>query len=260
MKVKNTIIYKIIKKILYLCIIYPKEIFFEVCRKYNIDNRYNYLKKYKNIHEGERCFIVATGPSLTVDDYLKLRNEHTIGVNALCLWFKRYKMETEYFVVSDDDVFRRVKNNLAEVECTQIFVSERIKKTNNVSSKYNVFPVNIWNRFVIKKNKKKFSNDFSVCSYDDETVIFHAIQLAIYMGFREIYLLGTDCNYNQSKAYAINHGKKVDKKLGEKMISSYFTVKEYENIYRFKIYNATRGGMLEVFERKNLDEVLEVNL
>lgn len=32
------------------------------------------------------------------------------------------------------------------------------------------------------------------------------------------------------------------------MIRSYEDVKKYESKYNFKVYNATRGGMLEVFE------------
>ena len=33
--------------------------------------RYEKLRNIKNIHQGERCFIVATGPSLTIEDIEK---------------------------------------------------------------------------------------------------------------------------------------------------------------------------------------------
>lgn len=257
MRIKNTTFYMLFRRMIYLYGIHPKEWILEKKRKQGKDIKYNSLKEYKGIHEGQRCFIVATGPSLTVDDYLKLKDEHTIGVNGLCMWFKQQDMETEYFVVSDDDVFSRVQSSLDKATHTQVFISERVQKTNSVPKKYHLFPVDIWNRFAIKESEKRLSNDISVCSYDEETVVFHAIQIAIYMGFKEIYLIGTDCNYNQSQTYAVDHGKKVDKTLGPKMIRSYSVVKKYEKIYGFKVFNVTRGGMLEVFERKNLDEVLE---
>lgn len=254
--IKESAFYRYLRKIVYLLTIHPKEVKLENARKDSIDIRYENLKKFKNIYLGKRCFIVATGPSLVEEDYLKLKNEVTIGVNGLCLWFKEKKMETTYFVVSDDDVFKRIKTALCEVQKTEVFISERVSMTQEVPEQFYQFPVDIWNRFVLNEQEKRLSNDISICSYDEETVVFHAIQLAIYMGFKEIYLLGTDCNYNQSKKYAIDHGKKADRYLGSKMISAYQVAKRYETNYDFKILNATRGGMLEVFPRVNLDDVL----
>lgn len=256
MQIKNSALYKILRRCVYLCTIHPQECFLEKERKLGKSNKFSSIKQYEGIHKGQRCFIVATDPSLNTKDYLKLKNEHTIGVNALCLWFKEQKMETEYFVVSDDDVFKRIESILDKAVHTKVFISERIQKHCTVPTKYQLFPVNIWNRFTENSNKKRFSNDISVCSYDEETVVFHAIQLAVYMGFKEIYLLGTDCNYNQKKNYAVDHGKEVDKTLGFKMLKSYEVVKKYEKVFGFKIFNVTRGGMLEIFERKNLDEIL----
>ena len=44
-----------------------------------------WIKDYRNMYEGKRCFIIATGPSLTVEDLEKLKNEYTFGMNSLCL-------------------------------------------------------------------------------------------------------------------------------------------------------------------------------
>lgn len=257
MSYKNKKLYQCLRKWVYLLTMHPLELKRERKRKNKKVIEKNGLTKFKNIHKGERCFIIATGPSLTEADYLKLKNEVTIGVNGLCLWFEHEKKETTYFVISDEDVFKRVNGALERTNNTEIFVSERVKKANIVSARYHVFPVDLWNRFVMKEKNKRFSNDISICSYDEETVVFHAMQLAVYMGIEEIYLLGTDCNYNQEKVYAVDHGKLADKNLGNKMLSSYNVVKNFEREYGFRVFNVTRGGSLEVFERKNLDEVLE---
>ena len=42
----------------------------------------------------------------------------------------------------------------------------------------------------------------------------------------------------------------------EVAVNSYQKIKEYAEQRGIKIYNATRGGYLEVFERVNLDELL----
>ena len=47
----------------------------------------------------------------------------------------------------------------------------------------------------------RFSNNASRLLYDSNTVTYIMIQLAAYMGFNEIYLLGVDCNYKQERNY-----------------------------------------------------------
>lgn len=39
----------------------------------------------------------------------------------------------------------------------------------------------------------------------------------------------------------------------------YEFAEQYSRTHSFRIYNATRGGYLEIFERKNLDDVLASN-
>lgn len=249
--------YGFFRMIVYLVFFHLYEMVKEQLRKIKIIRSYISLEKYRDRHKGKRCFIVATGPSLTQDDFLSLKDEVTIGVNGLCLWFEEMQQETNYFLVSDDDVYARVADTLGKTKKSEVFISERIRKTQKVNKKFILFPVDIWNRFISSLKMKKFSRDFSICSYDEETVVFHALQLAVYMGCSEIYLLGTDCNYKQPKAYAVDHGKKVDQDVGNKMIETYKIVKRYEQKYNFKVFNATRGGMLEVFPRVCLDELLK---
>ncbi len=43
----------------------------------------------------------------------------------------------------------------------------------------------------------------------------------------------------------------------EAVVNSYQKIKEYAEQKGIKIYNATRGGYLEVFERVNLDDLLQ---
>lgn len=256
MSYKESYFYRCLKEIVYLCFIHPSELMKENRRKKGKNSDFEKLSQYKKKFDGRRCFIIATGPSLTEFDYLSLRDEVTIGVNGLCLWFKEKHQETSFFVVSDEEVFDRVKDTLSSLKNTIVFISERVAAKREVPKQFFLFPVDIWNRYMTNDSSKRLSNDISVCSYDEETVVFHAIQIALFLGFKEIYLLGTDCNYDQKKVYAVDHGKKVDKSVGPKMIRSYQVVKKYENIYNFQVFNATRGGMLEVFPRVDLDAII----
>ena len=111
-------------------------------------------------------------------------------------------------------------------------------------------------------NFTKFSDKASKVVYDGASVVYAAMQLAIYLGFNEIVLLGVDCNYDKNK---ITHGAGLDytdykynwtKDTALTMIEGFKVAKDFADTHNIKIYNATRGGMLEVFERVKLEEML----
>jgi hypothetical protein len=90
------------------------------------------------------------------------------------------------------------------------------------------------------------------------------LQIAAYMGFSEIYMIGNDCNYAQPKMYSDNvtyldfkqkWTRKQLEKQGNQMLPQYEIARKYADEHGFKIYNATRGGQLEAFERVNFDEL-----
>lgn len=127
----------------------------------------------------------------------------------------------------------------------------------------------------------RFSGDGFSGFYHGFTVTYIAIQLAVFMGFKEIYLVGVDHNYSlaaQTPAVAEIHGLKVFQTTTEKNYflpdyhqpgDTFFQHKPDENemAYRaaetsskgghFRIFNATRGGNLEVFERRDFDALFD---
>ena len=68
--------------------------------------KYEWLKQYKNKYDGKRCFIVATGPSLTVEDLSLLKNEITFGMNSICMSSKLTDWIPPLFGVQDLYVYR----------------------------------------------------------------------------------------------------------------------------------------------------------
>lgn len=93
----------------------------------------------------------------------------------------------------------------------------------------------------------------------------------MYMGFTRIYLLGVDHNFAK---YINSSGKLVE----DRSIQNYFegmqgsdsqailytddttacykVVKQYADNCDVKIFNSTRGGMLEVYPRVKLEDIL----
>ena len=83
------------------------------------------------------------------------------------------------------------------------------------------------------------------------------------MGFKEIYLLGVDCNYPKGEKNHFVESGFVDKNAASnpiRMRVGYKKAKEYADANGIKIINCTRGGMLEVFPRMSLEEVLGKNV
>lgn len=238
-------------------------------KKMNL-GKYQYLKLYKDKHKGKRCFILCTGPSLNYEDIHMLNNEITFGMNSLCLGFNNDSWRPTYFGIQDSKVFESVKKALFAEKDLPIFCSSQLKKMcKDVPDSWNIFPYNgIYNSYELKFKKEmkvKFSDDISSVVYDGYSITYSLIQIAAYMGFSEIYLLGADCNYIPGrKNHFIEHGieDSAERQLLARDLLQFSYKQAGEELERknIKIFNATRGGCLEVFKRINLEEISGLNL
>ena len=226
------------------------------------------MRKLKDKHKNERCFIVCTGPSLRIEDLERLSNEYTIGVNSIVRAYEKTQWRPTYYALVDIYAFGEyLKSNSIQgdwLALNNAFLHYRTKLLKPMGNEL-YLPISYYNHTYeyIKKNKMKFSKDLSVCIYDCFTVTNMAIQLAVYLGFKEIYLIGADCNYNLEKIHFIETKGIDDKQKNAKYLphAVEMSIKGYEAAQKFaktmnvKIFNATRGGNLEVFERVNFDDL-----
>ena len=227
-----------------------------------IQKEYLKLKEYQNIHKGERCFIIATGPSLTLSDVEALRNEYTFSMNSICKLFDDTDWRPTYYVIQDHIVFDKLKDDKNFQSIETKFVADFIFSEHKIeNSNYIKYPLDHLDHMDIKKHTlpQKFSEDAYVCVYDGWTVTYSAMQIAVYMGFTEIYLIGCDCDYSGEKQHFADFGIKVTDNPENRMLSAYAEARRFADSHGFKIFNATRGGKLEIFERADLDDVLQKN-
>lgn len=223
------------------------------------------LERFKNMHKGERCFIIATGPSLTLEDCELLKDEITFGMNSIVKTFDKTSWRPTYYVVSDVVPYAACKDYIKADDFKKVFFSKKIDKKNKEVCHFALNAVNIYKCELTDNFKNRIFPSKKLDRYfnDGPSVVFSIIQLAMYMGFSEIYLIGQDCNYaKQSHSKIAEVSYKVAPKIrdGEKMIDVFDSFKNYvvENDC-VKIYNVTNGGALEVFERRKLGEVLELD-
>lgn len=232
----------------------------------NIQQYFNPLiEKFKNIHKGKRCFIVATGPSLRIEDLniLDCHKEICISVNSIWKAFSDTVWRPRYYLAMDYRALRDWSDVIEHIDIPYLFLGDTNKEYWMKDHDKN----HIKHHFIYEYTEKrypKFSEDFSRGSYMGSTITYNAIQLAVYMGFQEIYLLGVDFSYsggNGDKKYA--HFYKEEKLTAtgyeQQVFLSYMSAKKYADEHNIKIYNATRGGKLEVFERVDFDRIWNSN-
>lgn len=238
------------------------------------DKRFAELKKYKDIHHGERAFIVCTGPSLTPEDLNTIKGEYSFAVNTACDLFTSTDWRPTYYVVQDYEVFSYIQNKVADIAKERpVFISDFIAEFFGDLPNHIQFPLELYDHVDghyydqsdsdrVSHKEKKYYTEFSGDAYaivnDGGTVTYSAMQLAVYMGFKEIYLIGCDCDYSGDKQHMVDYGpRKTESNSVKYMISSYKVAKDYADAHGIKICNATRGGKLEVFERVDFDSLFE---
>lgn len=240
---------------------------------------YKKMKKYENSCTKKRCFIIGNGPSLTIKDLDLLQFEDCFAMNRIYQIFPRTKWRPKYYLCQDWLVLIDIKKDIDYIisECENVFLSSSIKnklgrdyiKNEHVAFYYQ----NIQQTFPQKPN---FSFNIGSSVYEGGTVAYSAIQLAVNMGYKEIYLLGIDHNYkfitkeDGSRDFDRNDGSnymngiKVESEQYipdmDRNTLSYVKAKDVCDEKGIIIANCTRGGKLEVFKRINLDDLFKGEL
>lgn len=240
-----------------------------------LNNNGRRLMDMKDCHKGERCFLIGNGPSLSPEDLHLLKDEYTFGTNMVYKIFDQTDWRPSFHCVSDsiyatklrDELYNNVKSPLFTIEKTYHKMTKRTLDTTYVHT-------------IASERYKVRGNIFAYCMVK-ATVLSLAAEFAFHMGFSEIYLLGVDCtnphaagghftdNYTTKEIAQtdisriktrMNKENVTTEQIGEHIIDRslfvYRLLKKYADRHGIKIYNATRGGNLEVFPRVQLEDVL----
>lgn len=239
-------------------------------RKYSSIKR---LRKYKDTKKGKRCFIVGNGPSLTINDLEKLKNEDSFAVNRIYKIFNQTEWRPTFYCSQDTGILDEIQEDLSIIlsSCKGIFLNSYIIKDKGKSIAENNINYFCLNTRQFYPDMPKFSKDVSNCIYEGYTVAYACIQLAVYMGYSEIYIIGTDHNYNvnlkqdgkvEEKHESVNYMKGLEGKLCfypqlEKSTLAFRKARLECEKRGIIIRNATRGGKLEEFERIDFDTLFK---
>jgi len=244
------------------------------------------IEQFHNKHVGERCVIIGNGPSLNDLELGRLRTENTIGVNGI-FYAEAINFPLTYYVVEDTSVMNENLEAIKSYAAGHKFFPTIYRQMygdvigdEGALGGVTYFTMN--RGFYAKESPNfcvpRFSTDASQRLYCGQSVTIINLQLAYYMGFSEVYLIGMDFSYTipdsakvegdliTSTEDDVNHFHKdyfgkgktwKDPKL-DRVMNNYQLAKVMFEADGRAIYNATAGGKLELFERRDFHEVFEI--
>lgn len=192
------------------------------------------LRTLKADRTSRRCFIIGSGPSLARTDLSRLKAEATFATNDFFLRMPALDWSPTYYVVED-----------------HVFGEDRAEELSALSGTTRLFPASL--AYALRPDEHTiyfdhrprksapdgfdFSFEADVNTWTGGAVSFTCMQLAAYLGYQEIYLVGIDDD------------DAVD------MLDAYQEARRSTEARGVSIVNATVGGELDVFARIDYDSL-----
>lgn len=223
-----------------------------------------YLKDKKKT---EKCFIIGLGPSLKQVDLTKLDGD-LIVTNRYYKTQGADETSPTAYVLVDNAFFNKlddfIKAKKMFPDCNYIVSSRYYEEIKKISTNDNNFYVSMWKGFFSP------NNNIDLCKIMpmSNNVACTAIMLALYMEYREIYLLGCDFNSfaSQTAIHAYeetNNGRLWS--MSDELFQYSFAADMHVQLQRYAkrkgvvIYNATRGSLIDAYQRIEIDIYKKVN-
>lgn len=229
---------------------------------YNMGGMKKDIAKLKDIHAGKPLIIVGNGPSLNktpLDDFAHIP---AIGMNKIDILFERVKWRPSFIVCANGIVTKQHSEVFAKSDIPVILSSKDKKSMPKETKNVSYFLSNISN---------EFSTDLPNGVGAAATVTYTALQLAYYMGANPVIIFGVDHSFKfEGKAHDIVKREGEDQNHFD---PNYFKSGTYWGLPNLdmseknylasriafeadgrKVYDATIGGKLDIFEKISVEE------
>ena len=242
------------------------------------------LKNYA-VKQQSRCFILCNGPSVKQQDLLSLKNETVISVASGYLHGQYSAIKPRfhcvpqitYEVMTESDVvtwFKEMDAHLGEAKLILSDTEYDLVQRHQLFKNREVYYLNMGRTFKASEIKMF---DLTNMLPGAASVPIMCLMVAMYMGYKKIYLLGTEHDSFKKNEYhyafepKAMHGKDLSvKESGELkgliydtlkastwLWEQYRAIKEIAASNQVEIYNATFGGALDEFDRVDLEQLFD---
>jgi Protein of unknown function DUF115 len=255
------------------------------------------LRGFADKYRGHRCFVMGNGPSLNEMDLSKLDREMVFACNGAFLLFNRIDWRPAFYTCVDTRVLRDraadIKAMLDSHPEMIAFFPARIQLHDGSGREFDTRTIipPAKNRHYFNEVSSSLKNPpgsmFSLDANDrvvqPYTVAITMLQLAAYMGFDPIYLIGCDTNYVIQDTYKqegqeiggvgllltstsdndVNHfdptyfgkGREFHNPQVDKMLEHHDWAYKALSRADIQVRNATVGGRLETYPRVDFNSL-----
>lgn len=195
------------------------------------------ITEFKGVHEGKRLFILASGPSINELDLSPLGRRLVMGLNRSVLVYP----ETHYHCTMDHRLFTEFGDLLRK---TRVLFTLEDRP---------------WGIPIQLLGAEGFSWDLEGGIYSGYTISYVALQIAVYMGFSEIFYLGLDLCHQEGKTHffgsdyhSINHESTEFPRMNKMML---YGAKALEGS-GVRVWNCSPISTLEAFPNMSFKDAL----
>lgn len=226
------------------------------------------IREFKNKYNNKPIMIVGNGPSLNQTPLDMLTNIPSIGMNKISMIFSRTIWRPSLIVCVNNLVVRQHKNFFQNSDIP-IFLAWKSKLH---------MPLNTWKnvKYLNLSNDNEFRFELDRKMGGSATVTYAALQLAYFLGASEVFLVGVDhsfktdgkpLEYKKRDGVDVNHFDPSYFASGQWWGVPDLDLSEYEynlakQVFennRRKVFDATIGGKLQIFEKVSIDKLIEIS-
>lgn len=215
-------------------------------------------------HRGERCVIVANGPSLNGMDLAPLRGETVIGLNKIHLGLPRFGFYPRYYVAINRKVMEQAAQAIRAMTSVKFLGCHAVAAALAEDALTYIIDT--------EHPPARFSRDLALGMHEGWTVTYAALQVAYHLGFADVVLVGLDHRYrfdgepNEARRLEgpdpnhfapdyFGHGQAWDNPDLVRSEESYrIALQEFRREGR-SIVDATPGGACNVFPKVDFDRL-----
>lgn len=201
---------------------------YDIIWKKNIAGKTRPLSEIRGTFSGD-CYVMGTGPSIQNMNLQSLKGQYLIGVNGAISKFNELGLKPDSYVITDWDFFENRFDMVRDVMlsgakcffsyaglsriCRRepgLLLNAEIYLTEVINRRYGIprMPLEAFHKWAYSDpdlllphevrsddSRVGFSRNMEKGVFCSRTILFRALQVAYYLGFRRFYILGMDLNY-----------------------------------------------------------------
>lgn len=204
-----------------------------------IPPQFERLQTLQNSCQGKRCFIVADGSSVSAEIGKRLEQELVFGVNS-GTQLKWNGWKPKWLGIQDPQAYQALEHEILS-GYDMVFAGDNLAGRFHLPEQVVQYPYLGVYKYYFNRYQEygaKFSGNALEVVYDGYTVIYSMLQIAIYLGIQEIYLIGCQPQ-------------------NERMTVAYRAAAQYAQEHHIQICTCTPREQIHVFPYCPLTDLLQ---